>query len=240
MPPPQQEAPQLTPFAAPPAEAQRVHGLRQGAVAAIPMAVAVGLFGVSFGVLAGAVPSTGPWAALAMSAITFAGSAQFAAISVLAAGGPAVSAVVAAILLNLRYLAIGASVAGSMQGSRVRRFLTAQLIVDESWAISARPGGRFEVPVLIGAGALLWVVWLVTTGIGTIGGSALGDPARYGLDAAFPALFLAIVAPQLRRRPAVAAALLGAGIALVLVPLTPPGVPIIAAALAALIGLRKG
>jgi predicted branched-subunit amino acid permease len=146
---------------------------------------------------------------------------------------------VAAVLLNLRYLPIGASVAPYLTGGRLRRLLTAQLIVDESWAISARPGGRFAGRVLIGAGIVLWVAWVLGTAVGVIGGGALGDPRRLGLDAAFPALFLALLAPQLRRRPALSAAVLGAGIALGLVPWVPAGLPIVAASAAALIGLAR-
>jgi predicted branched-subunit amino acid permease len=80
---------------------------------------------------------------------------------------------------------------------------------------------------------------LIGTGVGVVTGAALGDPNRLGLDGAFPALFLALLAPQLRNRRAVASALLGGAIALALVPVAPAGVPIIAAAAAALIGLRR-
>jgi len=213
--------------------------LRRGVAVALPFAVAVGLFGVSFGVLADATRDLGAVASIVMSVFTFAGSAQFAAVSVFAAGGQAPAAIAAAILLNLRYLAIGASVAPSMQGGRLRRFLTAQLIVDESWALSSRGTGKFEMPVLVGAGLALWIAWVVGTVLGVVGGRALGDPKAFGLDAAFPALFLALVMPQLRTRRALAAAVLGAAIALVLVPISPPGVPIVAAALAALIALIR-
>jgi 4-azaleucine resistance transporter AzlC len=214
-------------------------GLRRGIVLAIPLAAVVGLFGISFGVVAASTPDVGGWAALVMSATTFAGSAQFAAISVLAGGGQPIAAIGAAVLLNLRYLAIGTSVAGSMQGGWLRRFMLSQLIVDESWAISSRPGGRFEMPVLVGAGVLLWLAWVVGTAMGSLGGEALGDPTALGLDAAFPALFLALVVPQLRTRRAISAALLGAVIAVALVPFTPAGVPVIAAAAASLIGLVR-
>jgi 4-azaleucine resistance transporter AzlC len=214
-------------------------GLRRGIVLAIPLGAVVGLFGISFGVVAASTPDVGGWAALVMSATTFAGSAQFAAISVLAGGGQPIAAIGAAVLLNLRYLAIGTSVAGSMQGGWLRRFMLSQLIVDESWAISSRPEGRFEMPVLVGAGILLWLAWVVGTAIGSLGGEALGDPTALGLDAAFPALFLALVVPQLRTRRAIGAALLGAAIAVALVPFTPAGVPVIAAAAASLIGLVR-
>lgn len=213
--------------------------LRQGAVTALPLGIAVGLFGVSFGVLAAANGGMGPVPAIVMSATTFAGSAQFAATSVLSGGGGPVAAIVAALLLNARYLPIGVSVAPYLRSGRLRRFLTAQLLVDESWAIASRGDGRFDPHRLVGAGLVLWVAWVGGTLIGVIGGERLGDPAALGLDAAFPALFLALLMMQLRSRRAAAAAVLGAAIAVALVPFTPAGVPIIAAAAASLIGLVR-
>jgi len=213
--------------------------LRRGAVTAAPFAVAVGLFGVSFGVLSTSGDGLGAAPAIVMSAITFAGSAQFAAVSVLAAGGGAPAAILAALLLNARYLPIGISVARYLRGGRWRRFLQSQLVVDESWAIAAQRDGEFDADRLIGAGIVLWVAWVGGTIIGVIGGEALGDPAALGLDAAFPALFLALLVTQLNDRVAVVAALLGAAIAIVLLPFAPPGVPIVAAAAASLVGLAR-
>jgi len=213
--------------------------VRRSLSLALPLAVVVGVFGISFGVLATGTPGFGALAALAMSATTFAGSAQFAAITVLAAGGQLLPAAVAAVLLNLRYLPIGISVAPSLRGGWLQRFLQAQLVVDESWAVSARAGGRFDVRILVVVGLTLYAAWLIGTAVGVATGAALGDPNRLGLDGAFPALFLALLAPQLRKRRAVGSALLGGAIALILVPLAPAGLPIIAAASAALMGLRR-
>ena len=213
--------------------------LRRGAVTALPLAVAVGLFGVSFGVLSATSGGIGALPAVVMSLSTFAGSAQFAAASVISAGGGPITAIAAALLLNARYLPIGVSVARFLPGGPLRRFLSAQLVVDESWAIAAEGGGQFQPHRLIGAGVMLWLAWVAGTIVGVIGGEALGDPAALGLDAAFPALFLALLAPQLDGPRAVVAAILGGGTALALVPFTPPGVPIIAAAGAALIGLVR-
>jgi 4-azaleucine resistance transporter AzlC len=207
-----------------------------GVRAALPFSAAVAMFGISFGVLANADAGLGAAAALVMSVTTFGGSAQFAAVSILGGGGQPLAAISAAIMLNLRYLPIGVSVASAIGGSWLQRLLTAQLVVDESWAIAARGGGRFSGPMLIGAGIALWLAWVGGTAVGVVGGSALGDPMTLGLDAAFPALFLALMVPQLRSRTAVAAAALGAIVSVALVPFVPPGVPIIAAGLAALLG----
>jgi 4-azaleucine resistance transporter AzlC len=211
---------------------------RDGARAIAPIAVAAVTFGVSFGVLAGSA-GMDALAATVMSATTFAGSAQFAVASILGASGGVAAAVLAATLLNARYAPISVSVAPLFEGGRLRRLLESQLIVDESWAVSRRPDGRFDHKLLIGAGLVLYVSWVGGTALGAIGGDALGDPADLGLDAAFPALFLALLVPQVRTRRALAAAVLGATVALALLPFTPAGVPIIAAAGACLIGWRR-
>jgi 4-azaleucine resistance transporter AzlC len=212
--------------------------LRAGALAAAPLAVAFAGFGVTFGSLARAA-GIGPAAAIMLSATTFAGSAQFAAVSVLGAGGSVAAAVVAAVLLNARYLPIGLSVAPALGGAWWRRLLIGQLVVDESWAIANRGRGSLDPERLIGAGIVLYLAWVGSTAVGTLAASALTDPKALGLDAAFPALFLALLWPQLRQRRAAAAAALGAGIALVTLPLAPAGVPIIAAAAACLLGVRR-
>jgi 4-azaleucine resistance transporter AzlC len=211
---------------------------RDGAKAVAALAVAVFGFGVSFGFLARSA-GMGWLAPLVMSATTFAGSSQFAAASLLDTGGTVAAAIAAAVLLNARYGPIGVSVAPSMRGSTWSRFVRAQLIVDESWAVSARGDGAFDVRKLVGAGLTIYVAWVTGTAIGVAFGSALGDPNALGLDAAFPALFLALLVPQLRSTTAVLAAILGAAIALALTPIAPPGVPIVAAALATLVGVRR-
>ncbi len=211
---------------------------RDGARAVAPLAVAVLGFGISFGVLA-RTAGFGWLAPIVMSATTFAGSAQFASVSVLGDGGTIAAAVTAALLLNARYGPIGASVAPWLTGSLPWRFVRAQLVVDESWAISAEGDGRFAPRMLVGAGVVLYVSWVVGTAVGSLGGQALGDPAALGLDAAFPALFLALLVPQIRGRRRLASALLGAAIALALTPIAPAGVPIIAASTACLLGVRR-
>lgn len=209
---------------------------RDGIRAGMPLALAPLLFGASFGLLA--VDAGIGWAgAIAMSATTFAGSAQFAAASILDSGGGAAAAIVAAVLLNARYVPISLSVASIFPGSRRRRLLESQLIVDESWALAGRHG-RFEYGVLIGVGLLFYALWVGGTALGTIVGDLL-DPEAIGLDAAFPALFLALLAPYLRSRRALVVALLAAAITLALLPVAPAGLPIVAASLACLLGLRR-
>jgi branched chain amino acid efflux pump len=234
------------------AETSGDRGFRDGAVAVVPMAVAVFGFGLSYGVLARAA-GMGGVAPVVMSVTTFAGSAQFAAASVLQAGGAAATATLSALMLNARYLPIGVTVAPWLEGGFWSRLLHAHLTVDESWVIAAEGSGRWNPRVLLAAGMGIWIAWVLGTLGGVLFGNAIGDPARLGLDAAFPALFLALLVPQLSSRervtevagvrigapPPAIAALLGAAIALALTPFTPSGVPIVAAGAACLIGLRR-
>ena len=181
----------------------------------------------------------GRLAPIVMSITTFAGSAQFAAASIVDEDGAIAAAIAAAVFLNMRYAPIAISVAPLFRGPLWRRVLEAQLVVDESWAISNRGGGRFDLGLLLGAGLVLYPVWVLGTVVGVLAGDLLGDPERLGLDAAFPALFLALLIPLLRTRTSIAAALGGAAAALALVPIALPGIPIVAAAGICLIGLRS-
>ncbi len=199
----------------------------------------MGAFGVSFGVLARAA-HMGIAAPIIMSLTTFAGSAQFAAAAVLADGGGIGAAVVAAILLNARYGPIGLSVSTALRGRLGTRFVQSQLVVDESWAVANQGDGRIDRALLVGAGLALYASWQLGTVIGVFGGDIIGDPETLGLDAAFPALFLALLAPQIRSRRGLTAAVAGGTIALALVPFARPGVPIIAASLGCLAGWRFG
>jgi 4-azaleucine resistance transporter AzlC len=211
---------------------------RDGVRAALAVAATVWFFGASFGLVARAA-GMGVLAPLVMSATTFAGSAQFAVSSILGTGGGAAAAIAAAVLLNARYAPISISVAAVFHGRRLGRFLESQLIVDESWALASRGAGRFDRRILLGAGLLLYVSWVSGTAVGVLAGEALGNPKDLGLDGAFPALFLALLAPQLRAPRAAVAAAAGAVIALALIPVTPAGPPIVAASAACLLGLRR-
>jgi branched chain amino acid efflux pump len=212
--------------------------LRDGARRAGPIGLAVAAFGVSYGLLA-RTAGMGRIAPIVMSATTFAGSAQFAVASILDAGGTVGAAILAAVLLNVRYAPISISVADLFRGPVLERLFQSQLIVDESWALAARGGGRFDRRILLGAGLLLYPVWVGSTALGVLGGGFLGDPERLGLDAAFPALFLALLVPRLAEERALQAAAVAAVIALALIPFTPPGIPIVAASAACFVGWRR-
>jgi 4-azaleucine resistance transporter AzlC len=212
--------------------------MRRGIRLAAPLVPAAAAVGASFGVLA-RTAHFDVVAAVLMSATTFAGSAQVAAVSVLGAGGGVAAAVVAALLLNARYAPIGISVANGFRGHVARRLAESQLVVDESWALSGGGTPGFDRLVLLGVGVTLWFAWVGGTAVGALLGQAIGDPSAFGLDGAFTALFVALLAAQLRDRRHVAAAVVGAAIAALLTPFVPPGVPIVAATAAVLIGWRR-
>jgi len=213
--------------------------VRAGARAVLPLAAAIALLGVSFGALA-ISSGLSPLAAVVMSATTFAGSAQFAAVSILGAGGSVGAALGAATLLNARYAAMGLGLLPALGGERWKRLLLAQLAVDESWAVAYLGDGRFSRERLVGAGLVLLAAHVAATALGTVaGGHFVGDPAVWGLDAAFPALFLVLLWPHVQRPEGRMAAASGAAIACALVPFAPAGVPIVAAALGSLVGSRS-
>jgi predicted branched-subunit amino acid permease len=177
--------------------------------------------------------------AVIMSAIVFAGSAQFTAISILAQGGGAGAAVAAAALMNSRFLPMSAAVGPSFSGGALKRALKGQAVVDHSWALSSQGDGTFDEHLLLGASAIAYVTWVSGTAAGALWGDVLGDPNALGLDAIFPAFFFGLLLNELRSRRARGVAALGTGLALVLVPFTPPGVPVLVASLAALVGLTR-
>src|SRR3954451_24978195 len=211
---------------------------RAGLRAGVPYAVAGGVLALSFGVLAREAGFSA-LGAMVMSAIVFAGSAQFAAISIIAAGGGLGAAVAAAALMNSRFLPMGIALAPSLRGGPLRRAAQGQPVVDSSWAMAADGEGRFDRWFLFGSSAIQYVTWVSGTVAGALGGDIVGDPERFGLDAIFPTFFLALLLAELRDRRSRTGAALGALIALALVPVAPAGVPVLAASAAALLGLAR-
>ena len=211
--------------------------LRDGVRAATPVIVPTLVLGISFGVLA--EPVMGEVAPVVMSIVVFAGSAQFAALSVLAAGGGAGPAILSGLLMNARFLPMGFAVGASLPGGPVARGAQGQAVVDASFVLANRGDGGFDRDVLFGATVAQGAAWILGTVVGVVGGAAIAEPERFGLDAIFPAFYLALLVEEARSRSAVAAAALGALIAIALIPVAPPGVPVIAASAAALLGLRR-
>ena len=213
-----------------------IAGYTAGARSVAPLVPVIAVLGVMIGYVAVAT-GLSPVAAVLMSATTFAGSSQLAALSVVRDGGTIATAAGGAALLAARYLAMGSAASPALGGAAWKRALFAQLAVDESWAVAYQGDGRFSRARLIGAGLVLYVVHVVATAAGAVAGDVV-DPGSWGLDAAFPALFVLLLWPHLGRRDARVVAAVGAAIALSLTPATPPGIPVTAAAVAALLGLR--
>jgi 4-azaleucine resistance transporter AzlC len=208
-----------------------------GARAGIPLGAAGLLLGVSFGVVA--EPVMGSVAPIVMSAIVFAGAAQFAATAVLADGGSAAAAIVAGILLNLRFIPMGIAIAPSLRGPMASRAAVGQGLVDASWAIASRGDGRYDIPYMLGATLMQYPAWVGGAVIGVLAGDVIGNPEDLGIDAIFPAFFLALLVNELRDGMSAGAALIGAAMALALTPFVPPGIPVLAACAGAALGLVR-
>ena len=211
--------------------------VRAGIRAGIPFAIAAALVGASFGVLA--EPVMGATATIVMSVFVFAGAAQFGALAVLASGGEAAAAIVAAVLLNARFVTMGVALAPSLRGGPLKRAAYGQTMIDAAWALANRGGGRFDADFMVGATLPHYPLWVGGTAIGVLVAEGIADSEALGLDALFPAFFLALLWDELRGGVGLAVAAIAVALALALLPLTPPGVPVIAASAAALLGIFR-
>ena len=200
---------------------------------AISIGLAISPFGLAFGALC-AESGIGAWEALGFSSIVFGGSSQFAAVSVLADDGTVIAAITAGLLLNLRSLAFGVSMAPSLKGSSLWRAGVSQLMIDESTAIgSSQATHELRRYGYLWGGLSVFVLWNATTLIGV---SVLSEAESLitdlGIDATIPAAFLGLIWNKLENTKHRAVAVIGAITALILIPFTPAGIPVIAAATA--------
>ena len=198
---------------------------------AISIGLAIAPFGLAFGALC-AESGIGVWEALGFSSIVFGGSSQFAAVSVLADDGTVIAAITAGLLLNLRSLAFGVSMAPSLKGSFLWRAGVSQLMIDESTAIgSSQSTHELRRYGYLWGGLSVFVLWNATTLIGV---SVLSEAESLitdlGIDATIPAAFLGLIWNKLENTKHRAVAVIGAITALILIPFTPAGIPVIAAA----------
>ncbi len=200
--------------------------------------MAGGLLSLSFPVLASDVGFS-PLASIVMSAIVFAGSAQFTAVAILAQGGGAGAAILAGTLMNSRYLPMGVALGPSLPGGPLKRAVQGQAVVDPSWAIASHGDGTFDRWLLFGATIPQFCTWVGGTIVGVIIGDRIGDPEALGLDAIYPAFFLALLMVEARSGRSRGVAALGAVIALALTPFAPAGLPVLLASTAALVGLWR-
>lgn len=191
--------------------------------------LAVALVGLSFGAIT--VSSGLPiWLPMLLSILVFAGAAQFMFVGIVAAGGNPIAAMAAGLLVNARHLPFGFAVADVLRGTgRLRRLLGTHLMVDETVAFAlAQPDPRRRRIAYWLCGAGLFVSWNIGVVAGAVGGTLVSDTAAFGLDAAFPAVLLALVLPALRDRATRRAILAGSVVALVVAPFVPAGVAVLA------------
>jgi predicted branched-subunit amino acid permease len=205
---------------------------------AVGLGLAVGLYGVAFGAAADAA-GLDLWQAMTMSLLMFTGASQFALVGVLGAGGGALAAVGSALLLGTRNTVYGVRLVPLLRPRGVLpRLGTAHWVIDETTALAiAAPDRKLARLAFLAGGSTIFVVWNLTTVVGSLGAAALSGAALAALDAVVPAAFLALLWPRLRGSFPEAAvqrrvALGGAVVALVLTPFVPPGVQVIAAVVA--------
>lgn len=209
--------------------------IADGIRVALPLVLPTLLIGASFGVAA----STAGWGDLApvvMSVIVFSGAAQFTLLTVLVAGGSIVTAIVASTLITLRFLALGLAIGPSIRGNALRRAAVGWTTTDASIILARTGEARYGPRRLVGSFVPQFAGWTAGTWAGVVVGGRIADPERYGLDALFPAFFCVLLAGELSDPAARVTAGMAALIALALIPIAPPGVPVIAACLAVVAG----
>ncbi|MEM8707663.1 MAG: AzlC family ABC transporter permease [Actinomycetota bacterium] len=200
------------------------------------LAAAVGIVGVTFGVLADAAGLSLPQI-IVMSTLVFTGASQFAAVSVVDTGGSGGAAVGSALLLAARNALYGPVVARILPASWLPRAGSAQFVIDETAAMASVQDNDGDARDAFWWTAIwLWSLWNLGSIGGALLGAVIGEPETWGLDAAFPAAFVALLAPHVRTRPGQVAALVGAALAIAVTPIAPAGVPLLVAALAVLPG----
>ena len=212
------------------------HDLRDVVRASVVIGVASGIYAVSFGVLSVSAGASVLQTCL-LSLLVFTGASQFSAVSVISAGGSVASAVSGGLLLAARNGVYGLALSPSIKGSLARRMLAAQFVIDETTAMtSAAPDQRSKDWAFWSCAVMLFACWNLGTLVGALAGSSI-DPETFGLDAAFPVVFVAMVAPHLATRSGRRAALTGAAVTIVLTPFLPIGLPILLSSVGVFVGL---
>lgn len=220
-----------------PAEDTRRAVVRQS----LSVGIATGAYGISFGAL-GVASGLSILQTVALSVLLFSGGSQFAVVGILGAGGTGSAAVATSTLLGVRNGLYALQTSRILEVQGLRRLLAAHVTIDESTAVAVaqdhRRWGRLGFWV---TGLAVFAFWNLMTLVGAVVGNALGDPERWGLDAAAAAAFTALLWPRLRSRDAAATMVLAVAIALLTSPVLPVGVPVILTVLAALVvGLTGG
>ena len=201
----------------------------------LSIGVATGAYAISFGALSVAA-GLNLWQTIALSALLFSGGSQFAIVGIVATGGSGAAAVATSTLLGIRNGLYGLEMSRLLGVSGLRRLAAAQLTIDESTAVGvAQPERSAQRLGFWGTGLAVFVLWNLFTILGAVVGNALGDTRRFGLDAAAPAAFCGLLWPRLKSGDTRAVAAVSAVIALVVAPHAPAGIPVLVAALAAVV-----
>lgn len=203
---------------------------------AVGIGLATGAYAISFGAISVA-SGLSVWQTQFLSLGMFTGASQFAMVGILGAGGGAFAAIVTAWLLGARNGLYGLSMAPILQARTWRRLLAAQWTIDESTAMGLAHQDSPSASRLgfWSTGLSIYLLWNLGTLLGALGASSLDDPARFGLDAAIPAGFIALLWPRLRDRTSWLVAAGAAVVALALTPVARPGIPVLASALVAIL-----
>jgi predicted branched-subunit amino acid permease len=206
---------------------------------ALSIGLAVAMYGVSFGAL-GTTTGLTVLQTMALSLLMFTGASQFTLVSTLASGGTALTAVVASWLMGTRNAAYSMRMTPILKTKGVSRIVAVQLTIDESTAMGLAQDetayeGRASRLAFWATGLSVYLLWNLATFIGAVSATAIGDPKSFGLDAAIAAGLFALVWPQIKSRTEISVAFGGALIALTLTPFVSPGIPVLAAALVAII-----
>lgn len=207
---------------------------------ALSVAFTVGLYGAAFGA-AGVTADFSILQTCLLSILLFSGASQFAVVGIMGAGGAAVSAIATATLLGFRNALYGLQMAPILKVKGFKRFLAAQITIDESTAVATlqeNDADRRRGFYITGIG--VYVFWNLFTFLGALGASAIGDPSVWGLDAAVPAAFCGLIWPRLKNKTHFVVSAVAIAWALLLTPITPAGIPIITTVILAVIfGLKK-
>jgi 4-azaleucine resistance transporter AzlC len=204
-------------------------------VDSLGVGVATGAYGVSFGAISTA-SGLDVLQTCVMSLLVFTGASQFAFVGIIASGGNPITGALTAVLLGSRNLFYGLSLVQRLDLDGPQRLASAHLVIDESTAMAVTRETRRQARLgFYWTGISIFVLWNLSTFLGALAGTAIGDPETYGLDAAVGAAFLGLLWPRLTSRHARVVALFAAAVALGLVPLTAAGLPIILGGAAAVV-----
>ena len=206
----------------------------------LSVAFTVGLYGAAFGA-AGVTAGFSILQTCLLSLLLFSGASQFAVVGIMGAGGAAISAIATATLLGFRNALYGVQIAPILKVTGIKRILAAQITIDESTAVSTLQDNDVDRKrgfYLTGIG--VYIFWNFFTFLGALGASKIGNPSVWGLDAAVPAAFCGLVWPRLKNKRQFIISGSAIGLALLLTPIAPAGVPIITTVLLAVIfGWKK-